>query len=121
MAGRTILVLTTFLVACATSGASGGGHANGPATLGQSAPGSGDRVLVPDFGDVTAMAASARLVFAAAPRGIGVLDRQFGRWLPPLTVLNGLPRGRINILAGDPVEDAVWVGIAGGLSYYRPP
>jgi ligand-binding sensor domain-containing protein len=42
------------------------------------------------------------------------------RWLPPLTRDDGLSEQQITVLAGDPVEDAMWLGVPGGVILYRP-
>jgi hypothetical protein len=41
-------------------------------------------------------------------------------WLPPLTRDQGFTDQQITVLAGDPVEDALWFGVPGAVVSYRP-
>ena len=79
-----------------------------------------DRVVIPEFTRITAVAVSQRLVFAAVDDALGIYDRQFGVWLPPFTVADGFPRGRVSVMAADPATDAVWIGVAGTVVVYQP-
>ncbi|MBX6332304.1 MAG: hypothetical protein IRY91_10705, partial [Gemmatimonadaceae bacterium] len=101
-------------------GGGGGGAAPGAAPLTGAAPGSDERVLLTAFDVIPAVAASRRMVYVATPDGIGVLDRTFRRWLPPLTRLGGYRGGPVTAIAADPVEDGVWVATTGAIAYYRP-
>lgn len=40
--------------------------------------------------------------------------------MPPLTRDGGLVDGQLTVLAGDPIEDALWIGVPGGVLIYRP-
>ena len=79
-----------------------------------------DRVLIGDYGEVVAVAASPRMIFAAAPGGLAIRDLLADRWLPPLTDADGYPGARITGLAADPELDAVWILAIGEVLYYRP-
>jgi ligand-binding sensor domain-containing protein len=79
-----------------------------------------DKIVVGDFSFVTAVAVSRRFVFGATRGGLIVLDRLSRRWLPPLTPGDGYPAEGVFVLAGDPTDDAVWIGTAGAVLTYRP-
>lgn len=79
-----------------------------------------ERVLLTQFNEISALAASQRHLFVATPFGLGVMDRQFNRWLPPVTVADGYPQEQATALAADPASDAVWVGGIGVVIIYRP-
>ena len=79
-----------------------------------------DRVLITQFNEISAVAASQRHLFIATPYGLGIMDRQFGRWLPPVTVADGYPQEQATVLAADPASDAVWIGAVGAVIIYRP-
>jgi ligand-binding sensor domain-containing protein len=83
-------------------------------------PASEDQVLVPAFDVIPAVAVSQHTVYVATTDGIGALDRDFRRWLPPVTRARGYPGGVVTAIAADPVEEGVWVALAGALVYYRP-
>ncbi|WP_411278759.1 hypothetical protein [Gemmatimonas sp.] len=106
------------------SGANGG--ANGGASTGPSAGAPGgfgkrdERQRIGSFSNVQAVAVSRRYVFAAGSSGIAIYDRVMNSWLPPLTRDEGLSDQQITVLAGDPVEDALWLGVPGGVIMYRP-
>jgi len=109
------LILALFAgsgAACGFAGA--GGPARAPAGLRE------DRVTVGAYGEVVAMAASQRMIFAASPAGLAAFDRVAQRWLPPLTEADGYPAGRITAIAGDPDSDAVWIAALGEVLFYRP-
>ena len=67
-----------------------------------------------------AVAVSRRYVYSATSSGIAIYDRTFQTWLPPLSRELGLIESQINVLAGDPVEDALWLGVDGAVVMYRP-
>lgn len=79
-----------------------------------------ERVLLTRFADVTGVGVTQRLVFITTPQGLGVYDRQFDAWLPPLAAGTEYPGDRVSFVAGDPTTDAVWVGGAGFVFYYQP-
>ncbi len=117
LAALSVGVLTSS--SCAVSGA-GGGSGNG-----SSGPLGGfgrrdERQRIGSFSNVQAVAVSRRYVFAAGSSGIAIYDRMMNSWLPPLTRDDGLTDQQITVLAGDPVEDALWLGVPGGVIMYRP-
>ena len=76
------------------------------------------------FDVIPAVAASQHTVYVASPDGIAVLDRDFGRWLPPVSFgpgfAAGFGAGAVTAMAADPVDEGVWIAAAGSLFYYRP-
>ena len=105
---------------CAVSGTHGGGVAGG-ASGPMGGFGRGDeRQRIGSFSNVQAVAVSRRYVFAAGSSGIAIYDRVLNAWLPPLTRDDGLTDQQITVLAADPVEDALWLGVPGGVIMYRP-
>ncbi len=117
LAALSVGVLTWS--SCAVSGA-GSGTGNG-----SSGPLGGfgrrdERQRIGSFSNVQAVAVSRRYVFAAGSSGIAIYDRTMNSWLPPLTRDDGLTDQQITVLAGDPVEDALWLGVPGGVIMYRP-
>ena len=115
-----IVLASLLLVACApmAPGATGGTEA---ARHGQYA-GSRleERVRIGSFSTVQAVAVSRRYVYAASNGGIAIYDRFTERWLPPLTRDLGIADQQVTVMAGDPVEDALWLGVPGGVITYRP-
>jgi ligand-binding sensor domain-containing protein len=108
-------------VACTTV-ASTAGRAADPKAPSARARGIGAREdirVVGSYADVRAVAVSRRYVYSATTSGIAIYDRTFQTWLPPLSRELGL-ESQINVLAGDPVEDALWVGVDGAVVMYRP-
>lgn len=79
-----------------------------------------ERRVIGSYANVRAVGASRRYVYAATNSGISVYDRLFNAWLPPLVAEGGLTDQQITFLAGDPLEDAVWIGVPGGVVMYRP-
>jgi hypothetical protein len=70
--------------------------------------------------DVSAVAASRSMVFAATQDALLVYDALRRSWLPPLARADGYPGGPVTVLAADPVEDGVWAAAFGNVFYYRP-
>ena len=117
IAALSVGVLTG--ASCAVSGANTGTGSGASGPLG----GFGqreERQRVGSFSNVQAVAVSRRYVFAAGSSGIAIYDRVMNSWLPPLTRDDGLTDQQITVLAGDPVEDALWLGVPGGVIMYRP-
>ena len=79
-----------------------------------------ERQYIGSYGEVRAVAVSRRYVYAATPSGVGVYDRIRGAWDAPFTRENGLIDAHVTVIAGDPVEDAVWIGVPGAVVMYRP-
>ncbi len=115
----TLSVGVLTWTSCATNGIGRGTGSDSSGPLG----GFGrrdERQRVGSFSNVQAVAVSRRYVFAAGSSGIAIYDRVMDRWLPPLTRDDGLSDQQITVLAGDPVEDALWLGVPGGVIMYRP-
>jgi hypothetical protein len=115
---RATLLIRTFATtfachACAAAGAGGGG-------TGESFGRRDERRVIGSFADVRAVGVSRRFVYAATGSGIGIFDRVFNVWLPPLAQDNGLSDLQITFMVGDPLEDAVWLGAPGAVLVYRP-
>jgi ligand-binding sensor domain-containing protein len=110
----TAVFIAVFLAACAAVGPGG-------STGGSNSFGRRDELrVIGSFADVRAVGVSRRYVYTATGSGIGVYDRLFNAWLPPLARDGGLSEQQITFMTGDPVEDAVWLGVPGGLIMYRP-
>ena len=105
------IALTGAVVGC---GALAGAPGSTPGAFNE------DRVLVGDYGEVGAIAASPRMIFAAAAGGLAIRDLLADRWLPPLTEADGYPATRITGIAADPELDAVWILAIGEVLFYRP-
>ncbi len=100
--------------ACASGGAvnsGGGGGAFGRRD---------ESRVIGSFADVHAVGVSRRYVYSATTSGIGVYDRLFNTWLAPLSRENGFTDVQVTFMTGDPVEDAVWLGVPGAVLVYRP-
>jgi hypothetical protein len=127
---RRALLVVVVLFACAPAGpggAGGGAGAGGaaePVIRSRSRAGipmrREDRVVLGRFSDVSAIAVSRRLVFMSTPQGLGIYDRLFDGWLPPLTPDQGFPSDPITAFAADPANDGVWIGSPGAVLYYQP-
>ncbi len=102
--------------ACATTGAGGGESGTGASY----SPRRDERRIVGSFGDIRALAVSRRYVFAASASGIAIYDRLFNAWQAPVSPDIGLTDAQITAIAGDPVEDALWIGVPGAVIIYRP-
>ncbi len=79
-----------------------------------------ERVIVEDFSWVQAIAASDEVVYAATRGGLGVYDRRFRRWEPPVTRLDGYPPERVLSALVDPSDRSVWLGTEQGVVHYQP-
>ncbi len=120
-----VATMVAVVAACASASAGGaGGTSSGGSSGGGSSSGafsrSDERRLVGSFSDVRAVGLSRRYLYAATGSGIAVYDRLFNAWLAPLSRENGLVDPQITVMAGDPVEDAVWLGVPGAVMVYRP-
>jgi hypothetical protein len=109
----TIALALGALSAC--TGVPGGPRAGGP-DLG---PAREDRVVIPSMAQVQAVAVSQRYVYVATPAALGVYDRQFDRWLPPVSRREGWPGGQPTLFVGDPNDDVLWFATTAGLFRYR--
>jgi hypothetical protein len=108
---------TTMLAALASCSSVGGSYDGGG---GGGYSRRDERQFIGSFSDVRGVGVSRRFVYAATPAGIAVYDRILNAWLPPLTRDNGLADDQITVLAGDPVEDAMWLGVPGAVIIHRP-
>jgi hypothetical protein len=106
-------------VSCAPLPPGAGGSANGNTGSGSYAR-QDERLRIGSYSVVQGVAVSRRYVFAASSGGIAIYDRFQERWLPPLTRDLGIAEQQITVMAGDPVEDALWLGVPGGVLMYRP-
>jgi ligand-binding sensor domain-containing protein len=107
------LVVAVLLTACAgTAGAPG--RDRPPLALGRD-----DRIVIPAMNLVQGVALTPRYVFIATSAALGVYDRQFERWFPPVTRRDGWPGGVMQVFVGDPNDDVVWFATAAGLFRYR--
>jgi ligand-binding sensor domain-containing protein len=75
-----------------------------------------NRIVISDFLDVQAVAASPWLMFGATLHGLVIYDRVARRFRPPITALDGYPAGRVRRAIADQTGNAVWLdlGTAGG-------
>lgn len=109
-----MVAAVAFAAGCASSGA--GGYSGAPGVSFRRE----DRVVLTAANYVEAIGVSQRLVFVATREALAIYDRQFEAWQPPLELPIELTGGRISAIAGDPLEDAVWVGTFGTVLFYRP-
>jgi ligand-binding sensor domain-containing protein len=79
-----------------------------------------ERVIVADQSVVVAVAATENRVYVATATSLGIYDRMFRQWAPPVTVVDGYPREPVTVALADPAEDAVWLGTATSVVRYRP-
>lgn len=108
---RAIATAVGCIIACTTGG---GGAVRPSGTAGFF--GADNRILISDFSDVRAVAASPWLVFGATTHGLLIYDRVARRFRPPVTALDGYPAGRVRRAIADETGRAVWLdlGTAGG-------
>ncbi len=106
---RGIATATLGIIACAT----GSVRPSGVPTV---MLGPDNRVVISDFSEVEAVAASPWLVFGATTHGLLIYDRLARRFRPPVTALDGYPAGRVRRAIADQTGNAVWLdlGTAGG-------
>lgn len=100
------------------TGCGGGGRAE----AGVAVPGlfrRDDVILIEAHNEIRAVSAGERLIFARTQSGVIAYDALFRTWLPPLAGLTAFVRAP-TVLAADPTEDAVWLGIPQGVAYWRP-
>src|SRR5437867_12901536 len=101
-----------MLIACAT----GAGRPSGRAAVILSLD---NRVLISDFAEIEAVAATPWLVFAATTHGLLIYDRVSRRFRSPVTSLDGYPAGRVRRAIADPSGNAVWLDLGTVLGYAR--
>jgi ligand-binding sensor domain-containing protein len=78
-----------------------------------------ERVIVTDQSVVSAVAATDSRIYAASAAALGIYDRRFRQWDPPVTTADGYPREPITVALADPADDAVWLGTASSVVQYR--
>lgn len=113
------VTLAGAAVGCATatggSGAPDGAPANRPFVRSTD-----DRVVIPSMTVVQAVAINDRYAFIATPNGLGVYDRNFGRWLRPFTRADGWPPTPITAMIADPADiESVWFAADVSVFHYR--
>jgi ligand-binding sensor domain-containing protein len=79
-----------------------------------------ERIIITEFRQVRAVAASDVRVFVVTADGLGLYDRRFQKWEAPVTHTEGFPREPVVAALADPADDAVWLGTMSGLYLYRP-
>ena len=79
-----------------------------------------ERVIISDFGTVQAVAATDVVVYVVTTGGIGVYDRRFNRWEPPVTPLDGFGNFRARSALVDPIDESLWIAADVGLVHYQP-
>ncbi|MGD8727667.1 MAG: hypothetical protein PVH40_08480 [Gemmatimonadales bacterium] len=78
----------------------------------------GERVIISDFSYITALGASRDLLYVVSPEGLGIYDRRFHRWEPPVTAVEGFPAQPVSVALVDPVDRALLMGTMSGLLRY---
>ena len=79
-----------------------------------------ERVLITDFGIVTALARSPGSVFGATTGGLIILDESFQRMELPITVEDGYPAVAPTAMVFDHRDRSVWLAAAGELFQFDP-
>jgi hypothetical protein len=74
-----------------------------------------DWITIRDFRFVTSTAVSNAVAYFGTTEGLERLDTLGDRWLPPVTVTDGIPSGQITALAVSPAGDDVWIGTSRGM------
>ena len=92
---------------------------SGPAPRARAQIGAGhwrpeDRVLLADFGFVTALARSSDRLFAATSGGMLVNRDVFRRWEPPLTREDGWPDVEVTAMGYDRLARTLWLAVRDG-------
>jgi len=78
-----------------------------------------NRVVISDFSDVQAVAASSWFVYAATTHGLLIYDRVSRRFRIPVTTIDGYPTARVERAIADLTANAVWLDLGSGLGYVR--
>lgn len=79
-----------------------------------------ERVLITDFGIVSALARSSGSVFAATTGGLLVLDEAFQRSELPITIEDGFPPAVPTAMVFDQRDRTLWLAAAGALIQFDP-
>lgn len=78
-----------------------------------------DRVLISTFSDVEGVAVSDRYLFAVSGQSLAIHERRFRQWLQPHRLEDRFFRGAVELMAADPLEEAVWIASSGRVLYVR--
>lgn len=108
----SILALALGAAACAAAGSGSAGTTGREST--DYVPRSEEWITIRDFRHVEAVAATDLVVYFGTTAGLERFDPLRGRWLPPLTAVDGLPDDRVTALVAEPGGDG-WVGTRRGL------
>lgn len=76
-------------------------------------------MVISDFSEVEAVAASSWYVYAATTHGLLIYDRVSRGFRSPVTAIDGYPPGRVRRAIADPSANAVWLDLGPGLGYVR--
>jgi len=79
-----------------------------------------ERVLVTDFGIVTALARSPGSVYVATTGGLIVIDEAFENTELPITLEDGYPPGPVTALVYDRRDGTLWLASGGDLLQFDP-
>lgn len=79
-----------------------------------------ERVLITDFGIVTALARSPGTVYGATTGGLVAIDESFGRLELPVTAEDGYPQVAPTAMAYDRRDGSLWIAAAGDLLQFDP-
>ncbi len=77
-----------------------------------------ERVVISDFSFITAVGVSRELLYVVSPYGIGMYDRRFHRWEPPVTSVEGYPAQPVAVALVDPADRSLLMGTMSGLLRY---
>ena len=108
----SVATVGLVILGCATGGISSSGR-----SLDILSP--DNRVVISDFSDVEAVAATPWLVFAATTRGLLIYDRVARSFRQPVTTVDGYPSRYVRRAIADPAGNAVWLDLGPGLGYVR--
>ncbi|NIM50228.1 MAG: hypothetical protein GTN62_05035, partial [Gemmatimonadales bacterium] len=79
-----------------------------------------ERVIISDFSYVEALAVSEDVLYQATRGGLGIYDRRFARWNPPVTHLDGYPTEPVLAALVDPLDRSAWLGTGQAVLRYEP-
>ncbi|MDH3456960.1 MAG: hypothetical protein OER90_08970 [Gemmatimonadota bacterium] len=79
-----------------------------------------ERVVISDFSHVEAIGVGRDVVYVVTTEGIGMYDRLFRRWEPPITGLEGFQGEAVFTALVDPLDRSLWMGTMSGLVHYDP-
>jgi hypothetical protein len=79
-----------------------------------------ERVVISDFNHVEGIGVGRDAVYVVTRAGIGIYDRRFHRWEPPVTPLEGFTGEQVFTALVDPVDRSLWMGTMSGLVRYDP-